>query len=208
MTATMISWRVLVALLAFYRVANAQSPLPPPLPLVQTIPVSQFGAKGDGKTDDTKPFLAAISAAANNGAGLELENGTYLLTEPLRIPRRNPISISTAKETRLLFAPPNPLDTGILISNDSAVELKSFTIQGSLAGLDHGITMDILRTFGLTISGSKMFVERDLWDRSYYSGQDDRIWITNNTLSGVGRGRKARVCYMELLQDAFGTHLR
>ena len=166
MTVTMISRRVLVALLAFYRVANAQLPLPPPLPLVQTISVSQFGAKGDGKTDDTKPFLAALATAANNGARLELENSTYLLTGPLRIPKTtHPISIVGGEKTRLLFAPPNALDTAILISNDSAVELKSFAIQGSIVASITGSPSTILRTFGLTISRSKTFMEREPWKR-------------------------------------------
>ena len=45
-----------------------QAPQPMPLPITKIIPISQFGAKGDGKTDDTKSFLAAISAAASAGA--------------------------------------------------------------------------------------------------------------------------------------------
>ena len=45
--------------------------------------VAEFGAKGDGVTDDTK----AIQSALNSGAeGVYFEAGRYLITEPVHIP--------------------------------------------------------------------------------------------------------------------------
>jgi parallel beta-helix repeat protein len=165
-------------------------PQPVPLPITKVIAISQFGAKGDGKTDDTKSFLAAISAAASAGARLELGDSTYLLTGTLRIPKTTKaMSIVGGKGTKLIFAPLAPLDTGILISKDSAVELKSFTINGSNAGLNHAISVidstdirldhlrieDIRGTGPLAVAGIIL-------------GTDDHVWITNSTLTGVGRG--------------------
>ena len=165
-----------------------QAPQPMALPITKIIPIAQFGAKGDGKTDDTKSFLAAISAAASAGARLELGNSTYLLTGTLRIPKTTkPISIAGGEETKLVFAPLSPLDTGILISNDSAVELKSFTIHGSNAGLSHAISvrdstdirLDHLRIEDINGTGPSAIAAIML-------GTDDRVWITNSTFTGVG----------------------
>ena len=46
-----------------------------------------FGAKGDGKTDDTAAIQAAIAAASANGnnAIAYLPTGNYIITEPLKI---------------------------------------------------------------------------------------------------------------------------
>jgi parallel beta-helix repeat protein len=194
MTVTMIAQSVLVTLLVFCWIANAQVPLPTPVPFVQTISISQFGAKGDGKTDDTKPILSAIATAANSGARLELENNTYLLTGTLRIPKTtHPISIIGGEKTRLLFAPPNALDTAILISNDSAVELKSFAIQGSNAGLAHGISIDNSTDVRLDhLKLEDIHGTGALETAAIVTSNDDRVWITNSIITGVGvTGKRA-----------------
>src|ERR1700728_526602 len=88
----------------------AQVPQPTPLPITRTLPISQFGARGDGKTNDTQSFVAAISAAASEGARLQLGNATYLLTGTLNIPATGkPISIAVGTGPKLLFAPAHSL---------------------------------------------------------------------------------------------------
>ena len=47
--------------------------------LRQTVSVQDFGAKGDGTTDDTSAILAAIAAMPANGAGLNFPPGTYIV---------------------------------------------------------------------------------------------------------------------------------
>ena len=168
----------------------AQVPLPAPLSFTRTISVSQFGARGDGQTNDTQAFIAAITVAASEGDRLQLGNATYLLTATLTIPTSaKPISIAGGTNTKLLFAPAHPIDSGIVISKDAAVELKSFTIQGSGAGLAHGvyvtsstnIRMDTLTIKNIQGTGA-------LTTSAIILSADNLVWITNSTFTGVGTG--------------------
>jgi pectate lyase len=168
----------------------AQVPTPTPLPITRTIPIAQFGARGDGKTNDTESFVAAITVAASEGARLQLGNATYLLTGTLNIPRSaKPVSIAGGTATTLLFSPAHSLDSGIVISDDSAVELKSFTIQGADAGLNHAISvmgstnvrMDTLRIENIRGTGP-------MTTSAIILGDDNLIWITNSIFTGVGQG--------------------
>jgi parallel beta-helix repeat protein len=168
----------------------AQAPSPAPLPITQTLSIAAFGARGDGKTNDTQAFIAAITVAASEGARLQLGNATYLLTATLTIPpSAKPISIAGGTSTTLLFAPAHPLDPAIVIAKDAAVELKSFTIQGSGAGLVHAISvtgstnvrMDTLQIKNIQGTGT-------LPTSAILLGSDNLIWITNSTFTGVGTG--------------------
>jgi parallel beta-helix repeat protein len=168
----------------------AQVPVATPLPISRTIAISQFGARGDGKTNDTQAFIAAITVAASEGARLQLGNATYLLTGTLNIPESaRPLSIAGGTNTTLLFAPSRSLDSGIVVSKDSAVELKSFTIQGAGAGLNHAISvmgstnvrMDTLRIVNIRGTGP-------LTTSAIILGSDNLIWITNSVFTGVGQG--------------------
>ncbi len=48
--------------------------------------VRDFDAKGDGVTDDTKAFQRALTAAAKTGGTVYVPEGTYYISEQLRIP--------------------------------------------------------------------------------------------------------------------------
>jgi hypothetical protein len=72
---------VLVAFIAVY--ASAQEVKP----AMSTIDVRAYGAKGDGETDDTSAFQAALDAAAAAGGGaVECGIGNYLIKTHLSIP--------------------------------------------------------------------------------------------------------------------------
>ena len=63
------------------RAAAAGSPLP-----AKVLSVTQFGAVGDGRADDTAALQAALRAAfAHGGTMLELPPGDYRVTAPLRV---------------------------------------------------------------------------------------------------------------------------
>jgi parallel beta-helix repeat protein len=181
-----------ILLLTFFLLAsaNAQTPQPPPLPILRSISIADLGAKGTGTTDDTKAFVAAIAEAAKTGAELRLGDGTYLLKETLRLPNAgHPFSIVGGQNTTLLFAPDHPLDTGIQITKGSGVELKSFTLHGSGAGLDHAISVYGSTNIRLdhlqieSIHGTGVLALSAI-----HLGSDDQVWISNSTISNVGLG--------------------
>src|SRR3954451_6412617 len=60
----------------------ATAPAVPP----STVDVRTFGAKGDGTTDDTAAFLAALAAVAAKGGVVSVPVGDYLIKTHLEIP--------------------------------------------------------------------------------------------------------------------------
>lgn len=57
--------------------------------LQDTVSVKDFGAVGDGTTDDTTAIQNAIKALGNNGGTLNFANGgSYLISAPLLLPQR------------------------------------------------------------------------------------------------------------------------
>ena len=62
--------------------AAAQAPATPKA----NVDVAAFGAKADGKTDDTAAIQKALNAAAKQGGVVHLPAGKYLVAGSLRIP--------------------------------------------------------------------------------------------------------------------------
>ena len=83
---------------AGYRCGEKPLPKTPP-----GISVKQFGAKGDGKTDDTAAFLKAI-AEVKQGA-IEVPPGRYKITNILEIKRGNLVLRGAGPEKSVLFCP-------------------------------------------------------------------------------------------------------
>jgi len=70
--------------------------------LRETVSVKDFGAVGDGVTDDTAAILAAFAAiASNNGGVLEFPQATYLISHGFRVPSNTVVNLngSTLKAT-------------------------------------------------------------------------------------------------------------
>jgi hypothetical protein len=98
-------------------------------------PVNSFGAKGDGKTDDTAAIQSAINAAGSAGGGSVVFNvGRYFTTGTLVVPRG--VVLCGAVEGPFAAAGVNPALTTIaptlLITNTSGPFL---TLQGIGAGV-------------------------------------------------------------------------
>ena len=56
-----------------------------PLDAIPWISVRAFGARGDGKTDDTAALRAGIAAAMESGQTLFFPKGTYMVSDTIRI---------------------------------------------------------------------------------------------------------------------------
>ncbi len=75
-----------------------------PIPRVgEVASVHDFGAVGDGVTDDTQAFLDAI-AATEKGAIL-IPNGRYLITKPLFIGKSNIVLRGESRDSTVLYFP-------------------------------------------------------------------------------------------------------
>lgn len=75
-----------------------------PLPEVPPgVSVKQFGAKGDGQSDDTQAFLAAL-AAVTNGA-IEVPSGRYVITDILEIRHRGVVLRGAGPGLTTLYFP-------------------------------------------------------------------------------------------------------
>lgn len=61
-----------------------------------------YGAKGDGKTDDTAAFLDAVDAVADQGV-IYIPSGTYVISQRLEISKRVVFKGAGRNETTLLF---------------------------------------------------------------------------------------------------------
>ena len=84
---------------------SGEAPLPEVAPGVS---VKDFGARGDGETDDTAAFLKAL-ATVKSGA-IEVPPGRYRITDILEIKRSHIVLRGAAPERSILFFP-KPLNS-------------------------------------------------------------------------------------------------
>lgn len=140
--------------------------------IVDTINVKNFGAIGDGNTDDTQAFVLAMSESKEDHVVLYIPDGTYLLSSKIDILRGN-IKIKGADNSVLKFTNENCkldnrgysyCDLGIHIGKDiSDVVIDGVTVLGQ--------TTNTIISYAITV-----------WDFS------NNITITNCTLSGFTGG--------------------
>ena len=128
------------------RVGNGTTPwasLPSNLSKVtkgeQVISVRDYGAVGDGTTDDTAAFVAAIAAAAAQRRILLLPGGHYKITATLDLPnglimRGSGMEPVNGTPTRLNFSTLTGTTPAITITDGSNITLSDFYISGRAAG--------------------------------------------------------------------------
>lgn len=163
--------------------AYAQIPSPPTVPITETVQIAQFGAKGDGKTDDTKAFISAIAAKKR----IKLDSRTYLLSSTLRVSGKSIVIEGTGNAT-LLFSSKSPQD-GIVISGSPGAEIKSLAIRGTGKSLVHAISVSGSQRIvldGLKISG--VHGDNSLHPSGIFLNDVDGIWISNSSFTDIGVG--------------------
>ena len=110
---TCIAKLLLTGLLAVWTIAHAaadpwqqvpqilQRIVPPTFPAVE-FAITDYGAKGDGTTDCTKSFRAAIAACTKAGGGRVLVPPGRFLTGAIHL--QNNVNLHVAKEATILFS--------------------------------------------------------------------------------------------------------
>ena len=145
--------------------------------------VKDFGAVGDGTTDDTAAFEAALALCEENGKGLFVPFGSYLITDSLS----SPMILWTGDGAELVFSGLSGKN-GISFTGDSEV--------GAVAGMTG---------FVLTSSGSTGEVGIDTpKNSSLYTGSKVRYLFSNLYCKGAQRNTDG---YSFCWQTGFKTWL-
>jgi polygalacturonase len=116
-----------------YSASKAQSAyIAPTLPTIpdKTFNIRNYGAIGDGKTDNTKAIQDAINAAGNAGGGkVEMPSGVYLCG-PLQFTNNLDLQIDSASVLRLLPIDKYPGGTSEGLNFISGTKLHDIAISG------------------------------------------------------------------------------
>lgn len=111
--------------------------------LSHAISVKEFGAKGDGVTDDTAALQSAIDAAATSGVKLIWPAGTYLFTQLSSTIRYGAYDWEAIGHVELISTadPVGEAGQAILLSGSYSSELLSFEVSDVKKG-DRSITLN------------------------------------------------------------------
>ena len=147
-----------------------------PAPTVnQGVSVKDFGAKGDGVTDDTVAIQKAINEASSKKVSLTIpaSSSPYLVTSQLEIKTNTKISGYGAT----LYMPPQPTTvTNILWSNPAAaianVTIEGLTLksQNSITGTDYYADSMISNVQGIFFQGISALTIKDVKMDNMYVG--------------------------------------
>jgi len=140
------------------------------------INVNLFGAKGDGKTNDTAAILAAISDAFETGATVFIPAGTYMVDAVESIKLKNGITLQMTPETILRVIPNNAEKYAVLTVDG----LENVRIIGGVLMGDRGQHLGRSGEWGMgiRITGSKNILVQEtvcneFWGDGFYIGEGD-----------------------------------
>ncbi|ALQ30126.1 hypothetical protein AA310_12185 [Arthrobacter sp. YC-RL1] len=148
--------------------------------------VRDFGAVGDGVTDDYLAIQAALVASLAIGSRLRIPSGRYLLNDTLR-PTANGLHIVCAPDAELINNKPG----SILKSNARLEPVKGFddiTIEGGIWNANGLVTGDFTGCIGL--GKSKNVIVRDAILKNSSSGHliefagSENVLIDNVRIAG------------------------
>jgi hypothetical protein len=192
---------------------QVEEPVVPNEPLAN---VRDFGAKGDGQTDDSAAFDAAVKALPLTGGTVLVPAGTYMLraihTNPLHVidlsNTRNVTIAGQGSEATILRMAPTSYHSAIhiiLIQRSSGITLKDLTLDGNRQHIlyadehSHGIQIESsadVRIEGVHFQNSGGDGVR-LFGSAAVGSWAERIWVENsffqdNARNGISIQRAAR----------------
>jgi len=133
-----------------------------------TVSVKNYGAKGDGSTDDTAAIQAAIDAVHNAGGGeVFVPAGTYIIAPATGIQVKSSVMLRGAGKATIFKVATGANTTGNVVKSESwsDVVLRDFCIDGNRAGQSSGTN------YGIYVAASA-------------NSKVERVWVRDMT--GVG----------------------
>jgi hypothetical protein len=98
----------------------------------QPVSVKQFGARGDGATNDT----AAINAAINAGTSIVIPAGVYLTTDPLYVTHDGTHIVGAGRTSTRIVSNSGTAPVISLATNVTSVVIEHLTIDRNLTATD------------------------------------------------------------------------
>ena len=179
--------------------AQPDQPLIPSPPGSVTIDVRDFGAKGDGKADDSAAFDAALRALPATGGKILVPAGTYMLraihTNPLHVldisSKQNLTISGQGSEATILRMAPAAYHSAIhiiLVRHSSGITFENFTLDANGGDIlyqdehSHGIQIESsvdVRIVGVHFKDSGGDGVR-LLGAAAEGSWTERVWIENS----------------------------
>ncbi|MGY1743077.1 MULTISPECIES: glycosyl hydrolase family 28-related protein [unclassified Blastococcus] len=152
-----------------------------------------FGAKGNGSTDDTRALQRLLDSSARRGAVAFVPAGTYRCTTGLLL--RSDVQLQLDRRARLVkdwAAPPGMIDA-FLRNADFAVKSNRVRItgEGSIGAADHSRTGVVLALYGDDVEVSGITVDTYAGGQAVmYGGDRGRITgiTVRNSAAETGTG--------------------
>lgn len=193
------------------------------------INVKDYGAKGDGTTDDTAAIQAAINAAGTPGRGtVFLPAGTYRTTSKLSLPISNVGIVGAGREVSRIYSDFTGTEPAIQIKGAAGARvdypyLEKFTLYSNAGSmLQKGVEADyvvglVMRDVTLDIIGITPLNLLTVWEGTFdnvritYSGINgsSTTSIINFDTSAVVAGGCTQSSFSNLIMGGnYGTHIK
>ena len=119
------------------------------LVIMSNMNVKQFGAHGDGETNDSSAINNAITALS--GKSINIPVGTYMLNAPINVPANTQIVGSGADTVLKAISAINLNDNLIKLEGANNTALSNFTVDGNRSNQDESTYTQ----YGVYVSGSE-----------------------------------------------------
>jgi len=137
------------------------------------VSVKQFGAKGDGATDDTASIQAAIDSLSTAGGSVYFPAGTYVLTSAIQA--RNALKLFGEGNSATVLYQTNTSAHGISGTDIISFSIEDLRISGPTTGTGIGIMMERLNA-----NATNYISIKNVYVRTF--GKDG-IYVSNGIVS-------------------------